>query len=112
MGIRLALGTTPARLRAGCCGSTLLTSASAPQRAWRRRVPALSAESGPRRRRGALSAGALAIVVTALVAAAAIWTATRHVARLDISEVLRAEAAEIKSAISRGLQALPADRAH
>jgi hypothetical protein len=37
---------------------------------------------------------ALAVVATALVSASAIWTATRHVARLDISDVLRAEAAE------------------
>jgi hypothetical protein len=41
-----------------------------------------------------VSGSSAAVVVTALVSAAAVWTATRHVARLDITEVLRAEAAE------------------
>jgi len=36
----------------------------------------------------------MAVLVTAAVSAAAVWTATRHVARLDISDVLRAESAD------------------
>ena len=40
----------------------------------------------------ALTAVALAII--GILAAAAIWTATRHISRLDITEVLRAETAD------------------
>jgi hypothetical protein len=35
-----------------------------------------------------------AVLVTAVVAAAATWSATRHVARLDIGDVLRGECAD------------------
>jgi hypothetical protein len=34
------------------------------------------------------------VVVTAFVAGAATWSATRHIARFEIGEVLRAECAD------------------
>ena len=42
----------------------------------------------------ALLLSAVAVLVTAVVAAAATWSATRHIARLDIGDVLRAECAD------------------
>ena len=36
----------------------------------------------------------VAVAITTATAAAAIWSATRRIARLDIMEVLRAESAE------------------
>ena len=96
MGIRLALGTTPGRLRA-----TLLRQSSS--------TIALGALAGLAMAigfgrylqslvQGADSAlvatSAFAVLVTALVAAVATWSATRHIARLDVGEVIRAECAD------------------
>jgi ABC-type antimicrobial peptide transport system permease subunit len=96
MGIRLALGTTPTDLRRAMLRQTLLIVAAgagagiAGALVFGRFLQALV-----RGAEGATVMGStLAVAVTALVSAAAIWTATRHVARLDISDVLRAEAAE------------------
>ena len=96
MGIRLALGTTPGRLRA-----TLLRQSS-----W---TIALGSVAGLGMAIGlgrylqslvhgaesaivATSASAVAVIV--FVAAAATWSATRHIARLDVGEVIRAECAD------------------
>ena len=96
MGIRLALGTTPARLRRGLLQHTLVivgvgaAAGVAGAIALGRFLQALI-----RGAEGATVSGStVAVAVTALVSAAAVWTATRHVARLDISGVLRAEGAE------------------
>ena len=96
MGIRLALGTTPTLLRATMLRQTLsavMTGAIAGV------VLALAfgrfLQSLVRGADGATAPGsAVAVLVTAVVSAAAIWAATRHVARLEISDVLRAELAE------------------
>jgi predicted permease len=96
MGIRLALGTTPGRLRRGLLQNTLLIvgvgalAGVAGAIALGRFLQALvyGAEGAT------VSGSTAAVAVTALVSAAAVWTATRRVARLDISDVLRAEAAE------------------
>jgi len=96
MGIRLALGATPARLRATLLGRTFVivaigvaiggAAAAALARYLQSLVPgadALVPESC-----------ALAVTVTVLVAASAIWLATRHIVRLNTADVLRAESAE------------------
>jgi predicted permease len=96
MGIRLALGTTPARLRRGLLQHTLLIVgvgaaagvAGAISLGRFLQALVLGAEGAT------VSGSTVAVAVTALVSAAAVWTATRRVARLDISEVLRAESAE------------------
>jgi putative ABC transport system permease protein len=96
MGIRLALGTTPTILRATMLRQTLsavVTGAIAGV------VLALAfgrfLQSLVRGADGATLPGSMvAVLVTAIVSAAAIWAATRHVARLEISDVLRAELAE------------------
>jgi hypothetical protein len=41
-----------------------------------------------------VSSSAVATAVTMVVAASAIWLATRHINRLDIADVLRAESAD------------------
>jgi ABC-type antimicrobial peptide transport system permease subunit len=96
MGIRLALGTTPGRLRATMLRQSSLTIALGG-------LTGLAMAVGFGRYlqslvRGADSAivatSAFAVLVTAVVAAAATWSATRHVARLDIGDVLRAECAD------------------
>ena len=96
MGIRLALGTTPARLR-----TAMLRQASL--------VIGIAAASGvgvalgfgkylqslvQGAHEGLLSTSMLAVALTSVVAGAAIWSATRHIARLDITDVLRAECAD------------------
>jgi putative ABC transport system permease protein len=93
MGIRLALGTTPPRLRAMLLRQTLATiSAGA--------IVGVAAALGAGRYLQSLVEGAggamaltasLAVAGTLLVAAAAVWRATRRIARLDVSDVLRRE---------------------
>jgi hypothetical protein len=41
-----------------------------------------------------LATSLVAVIVTVAVAEAATWSATHHIARLDISDVLRAESAD------------------
>jgi putative ABC transport system permease protein len=96
MGIRLALGMTPGRLRVAVLlqGFTTVTLGVVPG--------ILGAVAGGRYLQslvhGADAAvvltSAAAVVITTATAAAAIWSATRHIARLDITDVLRAESAE------------------
>jgi putative ABC transport system permease protein len=96
MGIRLALGTIPGRLRGGMLWQTLVVVAAGAAAGLALAIVfGRFLQSLVRGAEGAtLSESSVAVAVTALVSAAAIWTATRHVARLDISDVLCAEAAE------------------
>ena len=96
MGIRLALGTTPGRLRATMLRQSSLTIGLGA-------LAGLAMAVGFGRYLQSLVQGAdsaivatstVAVLVTALVAAAATWSATRHIARLDIGDVLRAECAD------------------
>ncbi len=96
MGIRLALGTSPARLRANVLGRTFVIVAVGA-------TIGTVVSTGAGRFLGGLvqgadagmfSSSAVAIAVTTAVAATAIWLATRHINRLDIADVLRAESAD------------------
>ena len=96
LGIRLALGTTPGRLRATMLRQASLTIALGA-------LAGLAMAIGFGRYLQSLVQGAdsaivatsaFAVLVTAVVAAAATWSATRHIARLDIGDVLRAECAD------------------
>ena len=93
MGVRLAFGATPVRLRGTLLRQGLLTVAAG----------AISGIAGAMltgRFLESLVDGAkpvdlatliLAILFIALIASASIWTATRRIARLDILEILRIE---------------------
>ena len=95
MGIRLALGTTSTRVRATLLLQTFVTIGAGG-------VVGMALVAGLRQylqslvhgADAAFATGAAAVTITGLVAAAAVWIATHHIARLDVSEVLRAEAAE------------------
>ena len=90
-GIRLALGTTPSRLRGrllwetfitvGCGAVVGMTLASIAGRSLQHLIPGAGA--------GMAVTATLAVLGTITVAAAATWSATRRVAKLDIMEVLR-----------------------
>jgi predicted permease len=93
MGVRLALGTTPARLRIRFLrhGLTIVALGT---------LSGIACAAGTGKLLGSLIQGAkafdtgtylLAAIAICLIAAASIWTATRRIARLDITEVLRAE---------------------
>ncbi len=93
MGIRLALGTTPGRLRAAVLRQAILPIAAgslagiALALAFSRYLQTLiaGADAAP------FAATMVGVVVTCAVATAAIWSATRHITRLDIADILRAE---------------------
>ncbi len=96
MGIRLALGTTPGRLRRTMLRQSSVTIGLGA-------LAGLAMAVGFGRYLQSLVQGAdsaivatsiVAVLVTALVAAAATWSATRHIARLDIGDMLRAECAD------------------
>jgi len=93
MGVRMALGTTPAHLRAGLLRQSLVTIAAGA-------VPGIAAAVLSGRLLASLVEGAEAFNVAAYaasvllitaVAAAGVWAATRPIARLNIAEILRAE---------------------
>jgi predicted permease len=93
MGVRMALGSTPARLRIGLLGQGLITIAAGS-------IPGIAGAvlSGQLLESlvdGAKSVNAAAyaasVLFIALIAAIGIWAATRPIARLDIMEILRAE---------------------
>jgi len=96
MGIRLALGTTPARLRRVMLRQMLATVSLGTMAGvglslgLGRYLQSLlqGADAAP------MLTSALALSGTVLVAAAATWAATRHIAHLDIMDVLRAESAD------------------
>ncbi len=93
MGVRMALGTTPARLRADLLRQGFLTIAAGA-------VPGVAgARLGGRFLEGLVEGAKPAdatiyagtIISIALIAAIGIWAATRPLARLDIVEILRTE---------------------
>jgi hypothetical protein len=95
MGIRLALGTTPGRLRAMLLRQTLVVVSAGAAVGVLVTVPlgtytaSLVKDAAP--------APALIVVAFAFIgilAATAIWSASRHISRLDIAEVLRVEGAD------------------
>ncbi|MGD0778388.1 MAG: FtsX-like permease family protein, partial [Candidatus Solibacter sp.] len=93
MGVRLALGTTPVRLRGILLRQGLLTVAAGA-------IPGVAGATLSGRFLESMIAGAKAVdLVTstvsvlfiALVAATSIWAATRRIAALDIMVTLRTE---------------------
>jgi len=93
MGVRLAFGTTPARLRSSLLRQGLIPIAAGA-------VPGIAGAIVSGRYLGSLIDGAkpanvatyaAAIVFIALIAAVGTWAATRPIARLDIVEILRTE---------------------
>jgi ABC-type antimicrobial peptide transport system permease subunit len=93
MGVRMALGTTPARLRANLLRQVFLTIGAGA-------IPGVAGAVLIGRFLESLVDGAspanpatLAAIVLffALIAEAGVWAATRPVTRLDIAEVLRSE---------------------
>jgi putative ABC transport system permease protein len=93
MGVRMALGTTPLRLRGTVLRQGLLTVATGA-------IPGIAGAMLAGRFLGSLiegtqSAGlatsAVSVLLIALVASTCIWAATRRIARLDIMEILRSE---------------------
>jgi predicted permease len=96
MGVRLALGTTPQRLRAWMLRHTLavVMAGSAAgvglSMAFGRYLQSLIAGATS----FGISGSCAAVGMTLAIASAAIWSATRRVARLDISDVLRAESGD------------------
>ena len=93
MGVRMALGTTPARLRASLLQQGLIPIAAGA-------VPGIAAAVLSSRLLESLVEGAKSVSATAyaasvlfiaLIAAIGIWMATRPIARLEIVEILRSE---------------------
>ena len=93
MGIRMALGSTPVRLRTSLLGQGLVTIACGA-------IPGIAGAVFSGRLLESLVDGAKSVDATAYgasfffiasIAAAGTWVATRPIARLDIVEVLRAE---------------------
>jgi putative ABC transport system permease protein len=95
MGIRLALGTTPGRLRAMLLRRTLVvvSTGAAAGVVLTMMLGAYTAslvkDADP-----APGLTAVSLASIAILAAIAIWAATRHIGRLDIADVLRAESAD------------------
>ena len=93
MGIRMALGTTPARLRAGLVRQGLIPIAAGA-------IPGIAGAVLSGRLLESLVDGAksvnaatyaASVLFIALIAATGIWVATRPIARLDVAEILRTE---------------------
>jgi putative ABC transport system permease protein len=93
LGVRMALGTTPARLRAGLVRQGLIPIAAGA-------VPGIAGAVLSGRLLESLVDGAksvnaatyaASVLFIALIAATGIWVATRPIARLDVAEILRTE---------------------
>ncbi len=93
MGVRMALGTTPARLRVSLLRQGLIPIAGGA-------IPGIAAAILSGRLLESLVEGAkpmnptayaASAILIALIGAIAIWIATRPIARLDIVEILRTE---------------------
>ena len=93
MGVRMALGTTPARLRAGLVRQGLIPIAAGA-------IPGIAGAVLSGRLLESLVDGAKSVnaatyaatvLFIALIAATGIWVATRPIARLHIAEILRTE---------------------
>jgi putative ABC transport system permease protein len=93
MGVRMALGTTPIRLRGMLLRQGLLMVVAgaipgvAAARLTGRFLESLIAGAQPI----GLAASSSLVLLVALVASASIWCATRSIARLDITAILRSE---------------------
>ena len=93
MGVRMALGTTPVRLRGMLLWQGLLMVAAgaipgiAGARLTSRFLESLMDGAKPI----GLAASAGLVLLFALIASASIWSATRSIARLDITSILRSE---------------------
>jgi putative ABC transport system permease protein len=93
MGVRMALGTTPVRLRGMLLRQGLLMVVAgaicgiAAARLTGRFLESLIAGAQP----VGLAASSSLVLLVALVASASIWVATRAIARLDIAAILRSE---------------------
>ena len=96
LGIRLALGTTPIKVRRLLLGRTLMVVAAGSvvgaglMLAVGRHLHSLIAGA----EQGLLATLGMVIPATVLIGAAAVWAASRRIAHLDIADVLRAAAAE------------------
>jgi len=93
MGVRMALGTTPARLRIALLRQGMITIAAGA-------IPGIAGAVFSGRMLESLVDGAksvnlaayaASVLAIALIASIGIWAATRPVARLDIVEILRSE---------------------
>jgi putative ABC transport system permease protein len=93
LGVRMALGTTAARLRSTLVGQGLITVTAGA-------VPGIAAAVLGGRYLESLIAGAESISVgncaacilfIAAIAAISVWTATRRITRMDVMEILRAD---------------------
>lgn len=93
MGVRLALGTTPIRLRSVILRQGVLMVVAGA-------IPGIAGAQLTGRFLGSVIAGAkpvgLAmsgglILFLALIASASIWSANRRIARFDITDILRSE---------------------
>jgi ABC-type antimicrobial peptide transport system permease subunit len=93
MGVRLALGTTPGRLRSSLLWQGLFTVIAGT-------IPGIAGAMASGRFLESLINGAKSIDLTTsfasvlfiiLIASTSIWAATRRIAGLDIMEVLRSE---------------------
>ena len=95
MGIRLALGTTPHGLRAMLLGQTLIIVAAGALVGLLLTIT-LGTYLASLVKSASPSAPLIAVALAAvgLLTSTAVWTATRHISRLDIADVLRAEAAD------------------
>jgi putative ABC transport system permease protein len=96
MGIRLALGITPLRLRAVVLrqGFTIVALGIVPG-VWGAIAGGRYLETLVRGADvGMVPTSAAAVAITAVTAGVAMWSATRHIARLDVADVLRAETVE------------------
>jgi ABC-type antimicrobial peptide transport system permease subunit len=94
MGIRLALGTTPGRLRAMLLRQTLIiVSAGATVGVLLTVTVGTYTASLVKDAAPAPALIAVAFASIGLLTATAIWSASRHISRLDIAEVLRVESA-------------------
>jgi len=93
MGIRLALGTTAARVRGSFLRQGLLTvvAGAAPGVAGAFAASRFLQSLMPGAEPVSAATCALAIAPVCAVAAAGIWSATRRIARLDLADILRAE---------------------
>jgi ABC-type antimicrobial peptide transport system permease subunit len=93
MGVRLALGTTSARLRTVLLGQGLVSVLCGTLGGVLAAVLAGRLLESLVEGASALNPAAylLAVPSTCLIAALSIWTATRRITRLDVMEILRAE---------------------
>jgi hypothetical protein len=95
MGIRLALGSTPGGLRTMLLGETvIIVGAGAVAGAVLTTMLGTYMASLVKGASPDVRLTAVALAAIGILTAAAIWTATRHVSRLDVADVLRAECAD------------------